>query len=187
MWGVQWLWPLHNCELLHQDGNVVRQGLENVLVFPGASLLSKLVVFPQLFSCWDVLRCRAADCSDSSSHVVIHSPSWMHCRASTAGKQWPDFYFFSGSAHMSSHVFSDKLLYLCVPTSWWWVPQRLLWAKLSLKRCVPEMMAVWKQNQYCCQSPGACIFAVSSLQLFQLWPECLWSRIKLYSKHGTLQ
>lgn len=140
MWGVKWLWPLHNCELLHQGGNVARQGLKNILTFPDASLLSKLVLSCQLFSCRGVFRCRAADCSGFSSHVVTHFPSWMHCRASTAGKQWPDFYFFSGSA---TGLFTG-LLNLWVPTCWRWPPQRLLWAKLSLKRCVPEMMTIWK-------------------------------------------
>lgn len=188
MWGVKWLWPLHYCELLHHGGNVVRPGLKDTLTFPNASLHSRVVLPPQLFSCWGGLRCRAADCSGFSSHVVTHSPSWMHCRASTAGKQWPNFYFFSGSATGLFSCVQWRLINLCVLTCWRWAPQRLLWAKLSLRRCVPESIAMWKQIQYCCQSPGVCIFAadVPPLQLFQLWTECLPSRVKLYSKHGTL-
>lgn len=97
-------------------------------------LLSKLVLSPQLFSCRGVLRCRAADCSGFSSHVVTHSPSWMHCRASTAGKQWPDFYFFSGSA---TGLFTGQLN-LWVPTCWRWAHkgycgQSLAWKDVCLR------------------------------------------------------
>lgn len=71
----------------------------------------------QLFFCLLVLRGRAADYRGFDSRVVlIHSPSWVHCRVNTAVRQQCDFWFCPASGTGRFSHIQCQLLNLCVPT-----------------------------------------------------------------------